>query len=441
MLESLSKKLRSALQKISNIGSVDEKAVSELVGEIKRALVGGDVNVHLAEELAENIRKKSLGKLPAGMTRRELVVKTVYDELASIMGGEKPEIKIKPKKMLLVGLFGSGKTTTAAKLARFYQKKGFSVGLVCCDTVRPAAYEQLHQLSQQIGAQFYGEKGEINAAKIAKNALQKTKTDVIIFDSSGRDALDENLVKEIKSVASEAKPDERILVIPADIGQAAKEQSSAFQKALGITDVIVTKLDATAKGGGALTACYETGAKVIFVTVGEQPDKLEIYDSKRFVARLVGMPDLETLLEKAKAAVKPELTEKIAKADFDLEDFIKQMESMQSMGPLGQIVDMIGLGGKVPKDLLSVQEEKMRKWKHIMNSMTRHERQSPDIINTPRISRIAKGSGTSEQDVRELLGNYNKIKKMMKQFSPANMKRGNMAKLLRQFGGMKGLGL
>ena len=444
MLESLSQKLRGAVQKIASLTSVNDKVIDELVQEIKRALIAGDVNVQLAEQIAKNIKEKASGKIPAGMSRRDYIIKTVYDELISIMGGERPEISIKPKKILLVGLFGSGKTTTAAKLAKFYQKKGLSVGLVACDTVRPAAYEQLQQLSEKIGARFYGEKAEPNAAKIAKNASQKLSTDILIFDSSGRDALNSQIIDEIKSIAESAKPDEKILVIPADIGQAAKEQAEAFQNALGITNVIVTKLDATGKGGGALTACYETKSKVVFVTTGELPENMEVYDSKRFVARLIGMPDLETLLEKAKETVKPDIAEKIISADFNIEDFIKQMESMQSMGPLSNIVDMMGFGGKVPKDALQGHEDKMKKWKHIINSMTKDEKADPEIISPTRIVRIAKGSGTNEADVRDLLNNYNKIKKMMKSFNPAAMKRGNMQQLLRQLGGrggLKGLGL
>ena len=229
-------------------------------------------------------------------------------------------------------------------------------------------------------------------------------------------------------------PDERILVIPADIGQAAKQQASAFHDALGITDVIVTKLDATAKGGGALTACYSTNAKVRFITVGERPEDLEMYDPEKFVARLIGFPDLETLLEKARAVVDEKKAEKIVKGDFDLEDFYSQIEGVQKIGPFSQIMDMMGMGKLAGRADLGVQEEKMHKWKFILQSMTPEEKANPDIINPSRIKRIASGSGTAESDVRELISNYNKVKKMIKKISPEKMKRGGFGNLFKQFG-------
>ena len=440
MLEGLSSKLRGALDRLTK--STDKAAIDALLNDMQRALISGDVDVKLAQELVASIRKRANERLPEGLTRREWIVSIVYDELTRVLGGAGSTVTLKPKKILLCGLFGSGKTSTAAKLARFYQRKGLRPGVVCCDTYRPAAYEQLQQLAAKIDVPFYGEKGETVAANVLKNALKKMKCDVLIADSSGRDALDPVLIKEIQELNNALTPDERILVLPADIGQAAHVQAEAFQKALGITDVIITKLDATAKGGGALTACSTTGAKVRFVTVGETVESLEIYDPKKFVARLLGMPDLETLLEKAQAVAKPELAEKFLKAEFDLNDFIAQMEAMQQMGPLTGMLDMLGLGGKVPKELLETQEGKMKKWKFMMQSMTKAERANPDTIDGPRVVRIARGSGSSEAEVRELLSNYAKIKKMTKQLGLSKglgaLKRGNLG---RMFGGMKGMGL
>ncbi len=325
-------------------------------------------------------------------------------------------------------------TSTAAKLARFYQKRGLKPALVCCDTVRPAAYEQLKQLAEKIDVPFYGEKGKNDSSKVLKNALKKISADILVIDSSGRNALDQALVDEIKELNSILQPDEKILVIPADIGQAAKQQANAFHDALQITDVIVTKLDATAKGGGALTACYETGAKVKFITVGETVEDMELYDPEKFVARLLGMPDLETLLEKAKSAIDEKQAEKIIKGDFDLEDFYSQIEGMQKMGPLSGVFDMLGMGKMGSKFDLDIQETKMKKWKYAIQSMTREEKANPDIINSSRVRRIANGSGLQDSDVRELIGNYNKAKKMMKKISPGKLKRGGMAGLFRQFG-------
>lgn len=435
MLESLSSKLREALDKVSRLAVVDRKDVEALVREIQRTLISADIDVKLVFELSEKIKSRSLDeKIPAGMTRKEHVIKVVYEELADILGREKTTVEIKPKKILMAGLFGSGKTTTTAKLARLYKSKGLGTAVVCCDTARPAAFEQLKQLAEKIEVPFYGEKDGKSSAKILKDALAKIKSDVIIVDSSGRNALDTELIEEIKSLSEILKPDEKILVIPADIGQAAREQAKAFHDALGITSVIVTKMDATAKGGGALTACNETGSKIMFIATGEKLDELHAYDPVKFAARLLGFPDLETLLEKAKSAISEEKAEKIIKGDFDMEDFYTQIEGMQGMGSFSQIVDMMGLGKMASKIDVDAQQEKVKKWKYAIQSMTKEEKASPETIDAPRISRIAKGSGMSEHDIRELLANYSKTKKMMKKISPSKLKRGGMGSLFKQFG-------
>jgi len=432
MLKGLSAKLRESIEKLTKIGLVDKAAVEDLIKDIQRSLIASDVDVKLVFELSSSIRQKSMQKLLPGLTRKEHVIRVVYDELTRILGKEKSIIELKSKKILLIGLFGSGKTTTSAKLARFYQKMGLKPCLVCCDTVRPAAYEQLEQLSKQIEVPFFGIKGEKDSSSVLKEAMKKVKADILIVDSSGRSALDKDLINEIKRLNEILKPDERMLVIPADIGQAAKEQAVAFHSALNITDVIVTKLDATAKGGGALTACYTTGAKVKFIALGEKTDDLEEYDPTKFVSRLLGFPDLETLLEKARLVVDEKKAEKVIKGDFDLDDFYSQIESMQKMGPMTQVLDMMGLGklsGKVPD--IGAQEGKMKRWKFILQSMTPEEKAKPEEINSARISRIAHGSACDESEVRELLANYNKTKKMMKRFSPEKMKRSGF---LKQFG-------
>ena len=435
MLKGLSDKLRESLEKIARLGIVDKEAVDALVKDIQRALISGDVDVQLVFSLSEKIKARAFEKIPEGLTRKEHVIKAVYEELSRILGEKKSEIPLNKKRILLAGLFGSGKTSSAAKLARFYQKKGLKPALVCCDTVRPAAYEQLEQLAKRIDVPFYGEKGK-TSDDVLRNALSRIKSDVIIVDSSGRNALDKDLIDEIKKLNNILQPDEKILVIPADIGQAAKAQAKAFHEALGITDVLVTKLDATAKGGGALTACYETGAKVKFIAIGESPEDLETYDPQRFVARLIGFPDLETLLEKARSVIDEKKAEKIVRGDFNLEDFYSQIEGMQKMGPLSGVLDMMGLGklgGKMPGGF-DVQEAKMKKWKFIMQSMTAEEKADPSIVNASRISRIASGSGTHESDVREFLASYEKTKKMIKKLSPEKMKRGG-TNIFRQLGG------
>jgi len=432
MLKGLSAKLRESLEKLTRIGLVDKTAVDELVKDIQRSLIASDVDVNLVFQLSEDIRKRAFEKLPAGLTRKEHVIKVVYEELTKILGETKAIVELKSKKILLIGLFGSGKTTAASKLARFYQKRGLKPALICCDVVRPAAYEQLEQLAKQIDVPFFGIKGEKDSSRVLKESLKKAKADVLITDSSGRNALDSDLIKEIKKLNEILKPDEKILVIPADIGQAAKEQAKAFNNALAITDVLVTKLDATAKGGGALTACYATNAKVKFITVGEKTDDIEEYDPTKFVSRLLGFPDLESLLEKAREVVNEKKAEKVIKGEFDLDDFYSQIESMQKMGPMSQILEMMGLGKLASKTGgLDVQEEKMKKWKFILQSMTPEEKAKPEIINSSRISRIAHGSSCEEGEVRELISNYNKTKKLMKRVSPEKMKRSGF---LKQFG-------
>ncbi len=434
MLSGLSNKLRGAIDKLTG-SNVDKAAVEELVREIQRALLSGDVDVKLVLEMSEKI-KKDAENVPPGLTRKEHVVRTVYDALTEIMGKEPSTVSLEPKRILLVGLYGSGKTSTAAKLARFYQKKGLKPFLVCCDTVRPAAYEQLQQLANRIDVPFYGEKGEKDSEKVLKNAMKIMNADVIIVDSSGRNALEKDLIEEIKKLNKVLKSDEKILVIPSDIGQAAKAQATSFHDALGISDVIVTKLDATAKGGGALTACNLTGAKVKFIGVGETPEDLQAYDPEKFVSRLLGFPDLPTLLEKAKTVVDEKSAKNIIRGDFTMDDFLKQIESMGKMGSMSQMLDMAGLGKLVNRKNVDIgqQEDKIKRWKFAIQSMTTEEKADPSIINAPRMRRIAAGSGLEESDVRDLVANYNKIKKMMKQFSPGKLKRGGMGAIFKQFG-------
>lgn len=427
VLEKMKTGLRKIVEKITGAGKIDKEVLEEIIRDLQRTLLEADVDVELVFELSERIRKRALEEKPKpGLTLKEHVVQVLYEELVNILGEEAKE-EITPGRILLVGLFGSGKTTTVAKLAYFYKKCGFKVGIVGCDTFRPAAPEQVEQLAKSINVPYYINKEEKNAATVAREGLEKFKDyDVVIFDSSGRDALDEELARELKELASVIEPDEVLLVVPADIGQAAGPQASEFKKLVGITGIIVTKLDATAKGGGALTSAKIAEAPVKFITVGEKVDDLEIYDPKRFVSRLIGFGDLETLLEKVKEVAKPEIAEKFVKEEFDLNDFVEQVESVQKVGTMDKILDMLGfslpLSKKISPEMLNVQEEKMKKWRHILNSMTPEERAKPEIINASRIRRIAKGSGTSESDVRELVASYKKVKKMMKMVKPEKLK-------------------
>ncbi len=422
MLERLARGLRSCVERVKKAVLISDELVEEIANDLRRTLLEADVNVKLALELTERIKKSARGEPPKGMSKREYLIKILYDELVAILG-EGAEVTLEPKRVLLVGLYGSGKTSFAAKLARYYQRRNLSVGLVCCDTTREAAYDQLKQLASQIRVGFYGERENKDAVTIARNGMQRLRDkDVIIFDSSGRNALDETLAREIKNLSDAVKPDEVILVIPADIGQAAYEQAKAFKEALNITSIAVTKLDATAKGGGALAACAATGTKISFLSVGEKVDDIELYNPERFVSRLLGFGDIEGLLEKIKETDAPKLAEKIMEEEFTIEDFVNQSQEVQKVGSFERIFDMLGMGSKIPSEVLAAQQEKVKRWRYIVDSMTKEERRNPEIINASRIQRIAKGSGTSESDVRELLAAYKQTKKMVKAFKPGALR-------------------
>ncbi|MEM7820275.1 MAG: signal recognition particle receptor subunit alpha [Candidatus Aenigmatarchaeota archaeon] len=442
MLEKLSEGLRSALRKITGAGYVDKGTLDELVRDIQRTLISGDVDVKMVFALTETIKKRALTeKPPAGMSAREHVVRIVYEELVKFVG-KKPEILLKPHKVLFVGLYGSGKTTSIGKLARFYQKKGLKVALVGCDVHRPAAMTQLEQIASQIGVPVFAPKDVKDPYKVALAGIEQfgKKYDVLIFDASGRSALDPELAEELKKLGEIIKADEVLLTIPADLGQAAGPQAKAFKELVGITGIFLTKMDATARGGGAITACAVTGAPVKFIGIGEKLEAIEIFDPERFISRLIGFGDLQSLLEKVKEAeFKPEAAKAMMEGKFTMGDFYEQIKAMQKMGPLKSVLEsMPGMGMmKLPKEFdPSVMEGKMKKWKYMIESMTKAEKADPDIIDSSRIKRIAKGSGTTEADVRELLKYYTQIKKMTKMLTGGGMKRGLFATLAKRFRGL-----
>jgi len=447
-LEKLGDKLRGSLQRLFKATHIDAKLIDQITADIKKSLIAADVNIDLTNKLTETIKRRALAEKSSKLlTAREHTVNIVYDELVKFLGAEagKLEIEKKPTKIVLQGLFGSGKTTTASKLAKYYKKKGLKVALVQTDTWRPAAFEQLQQLAEKINVPFYGIKGEKDPIKIIKKFEPDFDNfNVVILDTAGRDALNSELIKEIKAIKEAFRPDESLLVLSGDIGQTAFKQADTFKDAVGISGVILTKLDGTAKGGGALSACSATGAKVKFIGVGEHIEDFEEYKPKNFVSRLLGMGDLETLLKKAEEVMDKETAEelgkKFLKAEFTLTDVYKQMESVKKLGPLSQVVGMIpGMANAIPKELLEIQEDKMKNWKYIIDSCTIKERDNPDIIKTSRISRIAKGSGKSEQDVRDLIKQYNQMKKVMKQMgNPKQLKKLEKLMNMRGLKGMPG---
>lgn len=441
ILEKLGSSLKDTLSKIAKSVFIDEKLVNELVKDIQRALLQADVNVKLVFELSKKIKERILNEeTPAGLTKKEYLINVVYEELTFFLGKEVRDIKIesKPTKIMLVGLFGNGKTTAAAKLGKYFQKRGNKVALISTDTWRPAAFEQLRQLGKQINADVYGNPKEKDPVKIYKAFEQElAKHDIIIIDTAGRDALSDDLIEELNDINNAVQPHEALLVMSADVGQAAQEQAQKFHDTVDVTGVIITKLDGTAKGGGALSACSVTNAPVKFIGVGEKIDDLEVFDPKRFVGRLLGMGDLETLLEKAKEAISEDkaedLSKKFLKGKFNLIDLYEQMNAMRNMGPLAKIVDMIpGMAGmKLPKEMLDVQDEKLKRWKFMMDSCTKEELEDPDIISSGRIDRIAKGSGVEVSELREMLKQYKQGKKMMKMLKGGS----NMDKMMKKFKG------
>jgi len=421
----LGENLRKAVEKLRNSSEIDQDTVKAVVKELQRALISSDVEIGLVLKLSKEIQEAAFQDLPKGISRKEHIIKVTHDKLSEILGGltQSPE---KPKKILLVGLFGSGKTTTAGKLAKWYIKRGLKVGVIGADVFRPAAIEQLRIVTEKAKAQFYSDEKEKNAEKIIKIGLEKLKeTDLIICDSAGRSALDEELTKEIKAIDKAFEAEEKWLVIGADVGQVAKKQAQAFHESVGVNGVIITKMDGSAKGGGALAACHTTDAKVYFIGTGEKIEDLQEFDATRYLSRLMGYGDLQSLLEKAKEIQEEDSIdpEEFLKGDFTLQSFYEQMKATRKMGPLGKVMDMMGMGKQVPKEFAEMGETKLNKFGYLIDSMTKEEKLEPEKINKSRIARISKGAGTTQDEVRELLKNFKRMKKVFKQFNGIDTKK------------------
>lgn len=431
VLEALGEGLRNAISKLLRSTVADREAVKELVREIQRVLLSSDVNVELVLRLSENIERRALEEeLPPGVSRREHIVKIVYEELAKILGSKPRSINIKPGQLnviMLVGIQGSGKTTTAAKLARYLAKRGFKTGLVCADTFRLGAYEQLSQLADAAGVSFYGDIKSKKSVEVAKRGIEYFRGkgyDVVIVDTAGRHKNEADLMEEMKDIAEAINPTEIMLVVDGTLGQQAMAQARAFKEATEIGSIIVTKLDGTARGGGALSAVAATSAPIKFIGVGEKLDDIEAFDPVGFVGRLLGMGDLRALLEKVREAeIKPEKEEALSllTGRFTLKDFYKWMEQARKMGPVSKLFELMGLSS-VPKELRDVAEAKLDKWKVIMQSMTREELEDPKILNRSRVNRIARGSGTTPKEVKELVDQYFAAKKMIKALGKRRMR-------------------
>ncbi len=438
--------IRDAVRKFLRLSGPYERAVEEFIRDLQRALLTADVNVRLVFQLTKKIRERALReKPPPGASRRDWFLKIVYEELVKLFGGDKePEVKppYTPYVIMLVGVQGSGKTTTAAKLALFYRRMGYCVGLVAADVYRPGAYDQLRQLAEKVGAMFYGEPGSKDAIGIAKRGVQVLRekgADVIIVDTAGRHGYGSEvaLLEEMKSIAAEIKPDEVMLVIDAAMGQKSYDLAKRFHEATPIGSIIVTKMDGTAKGGGALSAVAATGATIKFIGTGEDVEELEVFNPKRFVARLLGMGDIEGILERLRRLESVEEFEKTVEemlaGRLNFRILYRQLRQLTKMGPLRKVLQMLpGVGLAVTDEIAKLGEEKIRKWLAIMDSMTYEELDHPEIIDKSRMRRIARGAGVELEDVKELINYYKNMQRMLRRLKK---QRGALDKLLRSLGG------
>lgn len=441
-LDKLGESLSGVIRKITMAGLVDENLVKEVVKDIQRALLSSDVNVKLVMELSKKIQERSLKEKPKpGLGKKEHVISIVYEELVGILQKDAGYTLPQKSRIMMAGLQGSGKTTTTVKLAKYFSKRGLHTFLIGADTYRPAAFEQMRQLAEPLNISVYGNPEEKDPRKIVEAALEKAKkADIIILDTAGRHRSEDELIKEMEDLAEIFHPDERYLVIDSNLGQQAGAQAAAFHKSIGITGVILTKLDGSAKGGGALSAVAETSSPIRFIGTGERMDNLELFDADRFISRLLGMGDLKSLMEKAKETIDEKKVKDIFKGNFTLDDLKDQISSLRNMGPLGNVLKMIpGMGFSVPQEATDMTEDKMDGFLVIIDSINKKERENPKMINSSRAKRIARGAGRTAEEVKELLKYYTVMKKAIKGFKKGGLggKKGfspaSMGKLFKNF--------
>lgn len=437
VMDKLGTSLQDALKKLVGAGRIDERTVNEVVKDIQRAMLQADVNVKLVMALSKNIKDRALNEeVPPGTSAREHVIRIVYQEMVNILG-EGTDIPLNPQKIMMIGLQGSGKTTTTSKLARYFQRKGLRPAVICADTFRPGAYQQLKTLCEGLNVPFYGEEGNPDAVGIVERGLQEIgKYDIQIVDTAGRHSLESDLIDEMEQIHAVANPDYKLLVLDAGIGQQASEQARAFNESVGISGVVISKLDGTAKGGGALSAVAETNSSIAFIGVGETPDDLEKFEPDRFISRLLGMGDIKSLVEKAEEALSEEEMdiESMMKGKFTLKDMYNQLEAMNKMGPMKQIMQMLPLGGmgiKVSDEAYQVTGDKMARFRVLMDSMTEEEMLNPRLIGSSRIKRISRGSGCAPEEVRELLKYHKTMQNAMKGLRGGKF---NMQKMMKKMG-------
>ena len=424
MLDNLKSSLRAAIKKIVNSSGIDEELIKELSKDIQRSLLQSDVNVKMVFEITKNIENRSLNESPPpGLSRKDHIVKILYDELAKLLGNE-TEFHFqsgKVNKVLMLGIQGSGKTTVTSKLAKFLTKQGYRVAVIGADTFRPGALTQLKTMCEKSDVEVYGENSNENPSEIVKNGLkhfQKTNLDIILIDTAGRHKQEKDLLDEMKQINKTADPDLALLVIDGTIGQQCFAQAEAFHKTVPVGGIIITKLDSSAKGGGALAASAATGAQVMYIGTGERIDDLEVFSPTRFVGRLLGMGDIQAVLDLAKRLENEAddvRMKRISSGKMNMEDFYFQLEEVTKVGSFQGLLDtMPGLSGMVKEDQIEKMEERVDKWRYIIQSMNEGEKKDPDLLNASRIKRIARGSGWPEHEVKELVKNYKNSKNIMK---------------------------
>ena len=431
MLEQLSHNLENVFKKLRGHGKLSEDNISEAMREVRRALLEADVNYKVVRTFINSVKEKALGsEVLRSITPGQQIVKIIHEELIALLGGSTAELELSgnPAIILLVGLQGSGKTTTAAKLARSLRKTGRQALLVACDVYRPAAITQLQVLGKQLDIPVYAEEGNQDVVQIARSAIRESAryaANVVIVDTAGRLHVDTDMMDEVRQLQQALKPAETLFVADAMTGQDAVNAAGTFAETVDLTGVILTKLDGDARGGAALSVREVTGKPIKYVGVGEHLDKLEIFHPDRMAGRILGMGDIVSLVEKAQQDINVEdaakLEEKMLKSTFDLEDFKQQLKQLRSMGPLGDLMGMIpGMKGIKNAD---IDEKRLTRIEAIINSMTLVERRRPQILNGSRRKRIAGGSGTKVQDVNQLIKQFQSMRKMMKKFGKMNKRQ------------------
>jgi signal recognition particle subunit SRP54 len=427
--EGLTDRLQAALRKIRGKGKVSEADVDEMMREVRLALLEADVNFKVVRQFIKQVKERAVGQeVLKSLTPGQQVIKVVNEELTALMGGENAKLSIShrpPTIIMLVGLQGAGKTTSVAKLAKHLVKQNRNPLLVAADIYRPAAIKQLQVLGEQLQLNVFSLGDKVKPVEIAKQAIQKAKEehhDFVLIDTAGRLHVDQDLMNELIEMKEAVNPHEILLVVDAMTGQDAVQVAENFNQQLDITGVILTKLDGDSRGGAALSVKAVTGKPIKFVGMGEKLDALEPFHPDRMASRILGMGDVLTLIEKAQQEVDlekaKELERKFRKMEFTFDDFLEQLEQVRNMGPLDELISLLPGAGKMKglKDL-KVDERKLKQVEAIVRSMTKEEKQNPEIINASRRKRIAQGSGTSIQDVNRLLKQFQDMKKMMKQVS------------------------